>query len=193
MAVAALVVSVIALLATIVKARYDYRIASDSKIYLQLKVSLENAYNSLKVEKDGKEYPIQDRLRWMTAARHIKRYFKMRQKVKSDIYKLICDGTEEHWKTQFYMILKKIPDANFYKWESSQKRNDFENIQPASLAVIVSFVKNDEKSLDSLHNNTDYKELVDKYELHNLTSTNFFFAEYIKAEFPTIWQNREKY
>ena len=193
MAVAAFVVSLIALAATIWKSIIDYRIASDSKIFLQLKVSLENAYNSLKVEKNGEEYPIQDRSCWMTAARHIKRYLQMRQKLRTKIYELICDETEEHWKTQFYMLLKKIPNADFYKWKSSRRRNDYENIQPGALAVIISFVQNDEKSLDSLHENTDYKELVDKYKLYNPASTNFFFDEYIKAEHPTIWQKPEIY
>ena len=183
MTIAAFVVSIVALIATIMKSLYDFYLQSDNKILTQLKSSLENAYNSLEIEKNGGSYPVQDRFQWLTASRHITRYTKLKKKLKTKLYKDICNESEEYWKARLYLLLEKIPGWGFYFWESP-KCVPYEYIQPKSLAVIISFIKWGEEDQDPL-DSIALQDLMKKNNLLSDSSSNYYFKEYMEGQFPS--------
>lgn len=69
--------------------------------------SLERAYEALTDKGQSISPPAADRLNWLTAARHIVRYRKIKAKIVcAKTHKLLCEEHEEYWRHQFYLCLK---------------------------------------------------------------------------------------
>lgn len=70
--------------------------------------SLERAYEALTDKGQGVSPPQADRLNWLTAARHIERYKRIKAKIVcAGTHRLLCEEHEEYWRHQFYLCLKE--------------------------------------------------------------------------------------
>ncbi len=133
--VISLVIAGISLFLTWWKNIKDRRYVNDKELLEQLRHSLELAYDSLAMENG---HPVNDRLRWLTAARHIARYRKLYDELRTALFKNICEEHEEYWRNKVYVLLDKIEDKGFYE-AIDPKRMVPETIEPRSAAIVHSF------------------------------------------------------
>ncbi len=111
----------------------------DNQLFDQAILSLERAYRSL--SNDGKDIkpPVADRLNWLTTARHLEGYKAVKSKVKSELYRGLCEEHEEYWRHQFYLCLDmhNIHQPSYYDEGPPPKRKL--GIEPRSALIIYSF------------------------------------------------------
>lgn len=97
--------------------------------------SLERAYEALTDKGQNISPPSADRLNWLTAARHIVRYRKIKAKIVcAKIQKLLCDEHEEYWRHQFYLCLKDSPMLPLGYYQSG-------SIEPQSAIIVHGFAE----------------------------------------------------
>ena len=174
LSIAAIAISSISLLIILIKNVKDRRYFKDKELLEQLKNSMELAFNSIAIERGDNPFPTNNRLSWLTSARHIVRYRQLRKFLKTKLYKTLCDEQEEYWRNQFYKLLGQIQNSSFFQCIDPEKMKD-ENIEPRSAAIIYSFSTWKEGMPDPIEN-MSFEELVSK---HNLFSPiNRAFQQY---------------
>jgi len=141
----------------------DRHYTNDKELLEQLKASLKMAYDSILANNGKDQLPINDRLRWLTSARHITRYRQLRSELRTNIFKTICDEQEEFWRTKFYTLLEKIDSSRFFSY-IDQERMDEEHIEPKSAAIVLSFSTWKEDLEDPI-DDLDFEQIVVKYNL----------------------------
>ena len=104
LSIAAIAISSISLLIILIKNVKDRRYFKDKELLEQLKNSMELAFNSIAIERGDNPFPTNNRLSWLTSARHIVRYRQLRKFLKTKLYKTLCDEQEEYWRNQFYKL-----------------------------------------------------------------------------------------
>ena len=102
--------------------------------------------------------PRNDRLLWLTTARFIRRFYRMRSKVSVKEHIEIIDEHEEYHRFQFNKLLKENKD-NFTK--EYFKTNESVSIDKKSMAVIFDFAKWTEEKTEPISEVND-KELFAK-------------------------------
>ena len=189
LSIAAITISVISLLITLIKNVKDRRYFKDKELLEQLKNSMELAFNSIAIERGDDPFPTNNRLSWLTSARHIIRYRQLRKFLKTKLYKTLCDEQEEYWRSQFYKLLGHIENSSFFQCIDPEKMED-ENIEPRSAAIIYSFSTWKEGMPDPIEN-MSFEELVSK---HNLFSPmNRAFQQYIEMKYPELAKKTKNY
>ncbi|OPY73399.1 MAG: hypothetical protein A4E62_00524 [Syntrophorhabdus sp. PtaU1.Bin002] len=141
-----IVVASISLFITWRKNIKDRHYANDKELVEQLKQSLNLAYDSLALENG---HPVNDRLRWLTAARHIVRYRQLSNELRTTLFKNICEEQEEYWRNKIYVLLSKIESSAFYEAINADQMIP-ETIEPRSAAIVHSFAVWKEGRLDPL-------------------------------------------
>ena len=116
----------------------DEKFLKDRLIVDQAITSLRWAYEAL-TEGDDSAIPKPKRINWLTTARHISRFSKLKASLQTDTYKLICEENEEYWRHRFYTLLNngKLASRDYYM--SKKDRTTFEGIEPISAMVINNF------------------------------------------------------
>jgi hypothetical protein len=174
-----LVVATIALFATWRKNVKDRQYANDKELVERLKQSLQLAYDSLAMENG---HPVNDRLRWLTAARHIARYRKLSDELRTALFKNICEEQEEYWRNRIYVLLGKIESSGFYEAINTEQMVH-ETIEPRSAAIVHSFSVWKEGRVDPL-DDMSFEDIVSKYKL--FSPLHRHFEEYIKVKHPKL-------
>lgn len=126
----------------------DIRKASET--YLKESLSLLDKTYDIFVQ-EGTDPPASDRLLWLTTARMIVRFQKMRQQIIEVDHIAIVNENEENTRFKFYMILGRNK-ANFsqqYFCPSGVQHGDA-NVHRKSLAVVFGFSRWKEDMLDPL-------------------------------------------
>jgi len=175
-----LIISISALIITWKKNIIDRHQTNDKDLLEQLKTSMKVAYDSISRDDGNDHFPISDRLKWFTSARHIMRYRELRSGLKTNLYKTICDEQEEFWRNNFYALLEKIDSSSFFEYIDQDEMVE-ENIEPRSAAIVLSFStwkEGLEDPIDSL----DFEEMVMKYNF--FTPTYRHFKHYVERRFP---------
>ena len=177
--IVSIVIAAIALFITWQKNIKDIHYSNDKELLEQLKQSLQLAYDSLVLENG---YPVNDRLRWLTAARHIARYRKLSDELQTPVFKTICEEQEEYWRIKFYCMLNKIENREFYEMINTEQMVE-ETIEPRSAAIVHSFVEWKEGRTDPL-DDMSFEEIVSNYNLFSPLHRNF--EAFIKSKFPGL-------
>lgn len=147
--VASIVIAYLNLLASKKKSVFDLQTQKDKEVFEQAIQSLRWAYETVT---DGMENGVPDpcRLKWLTGARHISRYYKLKELLLTDTYKLICEENEEYWRHKFYVLLNQqaLRVKQYYVDESNGKWP--ENIELKSAMIINDFANWQEYKIDPL-------------------------------------------
>lgn len=130
-------IAYVALKENIAKANQDRDTAHDKEILGQASTSLEWSYNSLTQGNQGT--PVPDRLNWLTAARHIQRYYKLKAMLKTDTYKLLNEENEEHWRHAFFKLLDDRAMAKSDYFTNNRPYEWPENIELTSAMIVSEF------------------------------------------------------
>ena len=122
------------------KANEGSQCAKDKEICEQAIIAIERAYHTLTDRKEDYSLPKPNRINWITTARQILRYNKLKSELKTDLYKLVCSEHEEHWRHQFYQVLQHQDLNNFGYFKGEEfKPFSSENIDPKSALIVVDF------------------------------------------------------
>jgi hypothetical protein len=185
LALAAFILSLISLFIALSKNIKDRQYANDKELVEQLKQSLELAFKSLVTNNSNELPPTNNRLRWLTAARHISRYRKLKLSLKTSLYKTICEEHEEYWRDKVYNLLALIDNSSFFECINPEEMEK-EEIDLTSAAVVYSFSVWQQEKSDPLDNMSleeiiqKYKELLTPYRLHRP------FLDYAEKKVPNL-------
>lgn len=115
----------------------DARKASET--YLKESLSLLDKAHETFI-RDGAEPPVNDRLLWLSTARMILRFQKLREQISEPEHIAVADENEEHTRLKFYGILGRNRD-NFSReyFCPSGDLYSGENIDRKSIAVVFGF------------------------------------------------------
>lgn len=188
LAFASFVISGIALIITWIKNVKDRRRADDKELLEQLKFTLEHAYGSIAIALKDSDLPKKDRLGWLSAARHLSRYWQLKRAINTKIYMIICDEQEEYWRHKFYLLLQRISESNFFVW-INQDQMDEETVDPKSAAIVYAFSQWKEGLPDPL-DDWSFEEVVARYNL--FSPLNRYFKGFIEAKFPELAERAKK-
>ncbi len=141
------------------KQEQDKKVERDKEIVSQAVLSLQWAYEALSGGREGQP-PSADRLNWLTVARHIRRYYRLREQVDTETYRLVLAGKEEYWRHRFYVALDypELRSSNYYM--STEDQRWPENIELTSAMVLVDF-SNWPKSSDDPLDEVDRAKLIE--------------------------------
>lgn len=115
---------------------FPARRQASQNILEQAQISLERSHEALTSGGLQISPPARDRLNWLTAARHIERYKRLKQKITDDIHKTICEEQEEYWRHKIYICLnsRDLMQLTYYTHPSHP-------IEKRSALVIHDFAK----------------------------------------------------
>ena len=181
LALAAFILSVISLSITLFKNIKDRRYANDKELVEQLKQSLELAYKSLAPNHNDSQ-PTNNRLQWLTSARHIVRYRELQLSLNTSLYKTICEEHEEYWRGKVYSLLAHIDRSSFFESINTEEMKE-EEIDIRSAAIVYSFSVWKEGRPDPL-NNMPLEEIIQKYKL--LSPLHRHFWDYVEKKSPGL-------
>lgn len=118
-----------------------WRTLKSQKFLDQATLSLERAYDALSGGEQQIQPPTPDRLNWLTAARHIEQYRRLKKLVIYEEHQLVCEEQEEYWRHKFYVCLNSpnplLPD---YYQERLQPNRQL-GIEPKSAIIVHDFAK----------------------------------------------------
>jgi hypothetical protein len=180
LAIIALVISVVSVAITWTKNVIDRRYTTDKELLEQLKQSLALAYQA--VEGHNSEIPTNNRMGWLSSARHIIRYRQLQLSLKTTLYRTICEEQEEYWRDRFYNLLRSIDNSDFYESINPDEMVQ-ENIEPRSAAIVHSFSVWKKSKPDPL-DDMSFEEIVRRYKLFSPLQQHFM--EYVKRKYPSL-------
>lgn len=179
-AILALIISLGSLCLSYIKNVKDRDYSSDKDLFDQLKNKLRMAHEAIYPSPDFK-IPVNDRLQWLIAARHIERYRELKQNLKTKLYKTICEEHEQFWSDQFYKTLNKIPDSKFFNYVNIDEMEE-EGIDLRSAAVVYSFAVWNHERHDPI-SKISLNKIITDYKLYSPINRNFWdYFERIKPE-----------
>jgi hypothetical protein len=143
---------------------FSWRIQSSQEILNQAVLSLERAYTALTNDGTETKPPAADRLNWLTAARHIERYKKLKAKLAFDTHRTVCEEHEEYWRHKVYVCLDAPHQLSlaYYKEKLHPERRA--EIEPRSALVIHDFAKWPEGREDPI-DRVDIKTIMERNEI----------------------------
>ncbi len=160
LAIAAFILSLISLAIAWRQNIKNRQYANDKELVEQLKQSLEFAFKSLSA--NGNDQPTNERMRWLTAARHIARFHELQLSLKTKLYKTICEEHEEYWRDRIYNLLGHIKDSSFFKCIDPEEMEE-KDIDMMSAVIVYSFSVWNEDRSDPI-DNMSFEEIIHKYK-----------------------------
>lgn len=158
MKILTIILSCFALTISILNYRFTKRDKSNERLVREAILTLERAYEML-TQKGEQVPPIADRLNWLTTARLLESYSKLKKAIdRDDIQKLVLLQNEEYWRHKFYLALEPLA-TNFGYYQSDQSKK---LIEKRSALVVVSFSNWPEGKIDE----------IDQLNLDDLISEN---------------------
>jgi hypothetical protein len=127
-----------------------WRIQNSQEILNQAVLSLERAYAALTNDDTETKPPAADRLNWLTAARHIQRYKKLKTKLASDTHRTVCEEHEEYWRHKIYLCLDAPSQLSLAYYTEKLQPERRAGIEPRSALVIHDFAKWPEEREDPM-------------------------------------------
>jgi hypothetical protein len=119
---------------------FPWRTQQSQEILNQAAHSLERAYEAL--SNNGTQIcpPAPDRLNWLTTARHIEQYKKLKKKISFKTHSVVCEEHEEYWRHKLYLCLDPlhIQQPSYYAERREPQRQL--GIEPRSAIIIYNFV-----------------------------------------------------
>ena len=185
LAVAAFIISIGSFGFTVCKSINDRKYADDKELLEQLKQSLRLAYEAVEA---GNGLPTNIPIRWLTSARHIVRYRKLKTFLKTNLYITICDEQEEYWSNRFYTLLQGITAPTFFECINPEKMEK-EQIEPISAAIVCSMSVCPKGKPDPIDAQS-FELIVERFEL--FLPLHRYFREYIKSKHPKLAEKVKK-
>ncbi|CAB3852991.1 hypothetical protein [Achromobacter deleyi] len=135
----AAIAAVVGVFLTLHTFRKTQRDKQSDAILAQCEKSLAAAYDVL-TNAGASVPPERVRLNWLTSARHILRYKKLKDLL-GGTHLVICDESEEYWRHKFYIALRPLEmDYGYYDVFKVGKETDLDRtIVPKSALVILAF------------------------------------------------------
>ena len=120
---------------------FPWRVQNSQEILHQSILSLERAFAA--ISKNGQEVspPEPDRLNWLTAARHLEQYRKLKARLTLKTHQIVCEEHEEYWRHQFYSCLNTSPLLSAAYYREKTKPDKHAQIEPKSAIIIHNFAK----------------------------------------------------
>jgi hypothetical protein len=120
---------------------FPWRMRNSQEILNQAVLSLERAYATL--SKDGTEIqpPAPVRLNWLTAARHLEQYKKLKAELASDTHRTVCEEHEEYWRHKIYVCLDAPHQMSVGYYKEKPQPDQRAGIEPRSALVVHEFAK----------------------------------------------------
>lgn len=178
-ALAAALVATMSLFVSWRTAVYQRKIDNDRELLRQIILTLERAYGSISSETTS-ALPLQSRLAWLTAARHIAAFKSLKSELETQLHRKLCEEHEEFWRHQFYLMLSRIDSSSYFEWTNPETRQP-ENIDPKSAALVLAFSNWPKDRKDPL-DNFSLKKLIQENDLFSLLFRHF--RAYVEARFP---------
>lgn len=178
-AFAAAVVAAASLIVSWRTAVYQRKTANDRELLGQMILTLERAYSSINDE-NSLAPPIQSRLSWLTAARHIATFKSLKTELTTQLYKNLCEEHEEYWRHQFYILLSRIDNSSYFEW-NNQKDTGANSINPVSAALVFAFSNWPKDRKDPL-DDFSLKKIIQENDLFSLRFRHL--RDYIEKRFP---------
>jgi len=156
----------------------DTRKASEK--YLSESVNLlERAYAIFTDSGVNVTPPRNDRLTWLSTARMIVRFKKMRSKIEVSEHLAIADEHVEYWRLQFYSLLRENrANLTLAYFQPSGDRYAGDMISRKSIAIIFHFAKWQEADVDPLDGVDDKELLADGAVPIDFTEVEMFLEQY---------------
>ncbi len=139
LAIASIVIAILSYENSKKKNEIDVQMAEDKDLSEYAVTLLENTYKILTDNGENINPPKPIRLSWLTSARYILRYKRIREQIITARYQLICDENEGMWRHEFYKILNCSDFNHMSYFSGSSMFNSCENIEPNSAFVITEF------------------------------------------------------
>jgi hypothetical protein len=98
--------------------------------------TLERAYLALRGPDSSASIPPRDRVNWLTSARLIEEYRATKGEIKDPQLYKECESHEEHWRHQFYLLVKPLATGHPDYFSSGSTD---ETIQSVSAVIVHSF------------------------------------------------------
>jgi hypothetical protein len=129
---------------------FPWRMQNSQEILNQALLSLERSYESLTQAGQQIQPPPADRLNWLTAARHIERYKRLRGKLTIETHRIVCEEHEEYWRHKMYLCLDAPRQLTFSYYSEQSQPAQRAGIEPRSALVIHEFAKWPEEREDPI-------------------------------------------
>ncbi len=118
---------------------FPWRIQNSQEILNQAVLSLERAYAALTNNGTETRPPAADRLNWLTSARHIERYKKLKAKLTFATHHTVCEEHEEYWRHKMYVCLDAPNEFSLAYYKEKRHPEKRAGIEPRSALVIHEF------------------------------------------------------
>lgn len=119
----------------------DKRKASQEYLQEAIKI-LERMYDIFTDNGKNTDPPLNNHLLWLTTARMVLRYYKMRDKINQDDHTEIVNEHEEYWRFQLYNLLRRNQSKFCLSYfQPSGDKNNADIIQRDSVGVIFDFAR----------------------------------------------------
>jgi hypothetical protein len=120
---------------------FPWRNQNSQEILNQAVLSLQRAYATLTKDGEVIQPPAPDRLNWLTAARHLERYRKLKAELASDTHRTVCEEHEEYWRHKMYVCLDARHEMSVAYYNEKPQPDQRAGIEPRSALVIHEFAK----------------------------------------------------
>lgn len=154
-----------------------WRIQNSQEILNQAVLSLERAYAALTNDGTETQPPAADRLNWLTAARHIEQYKKLKAKLAFDTHRTVCEVHEEHWRHKVYVCLNAPHQLSLSYYKEKLQPERRAGIEPRSALVIHEFAKWPEGREDPI-DTVDAKVIMERGEV---LKGNYGLQQYVET------------
>jgi len=186
---------------TVQRMQQDERVRA-SKSYLDEAINtLERSFELLMGGKENINQPPNDRLGWLSAARTLLSYEKIKNLISISDHKLIIDEQEEYWRKRFYDVLQSNAvgfDVGYYRGgiahkinaaiASGQKPphtvNSSPPLDPKSLAVIYQFSHWPEGKADPMKK----VDVADRLYKNEILAGNRGLCEFLEQDYHKHWK-----
>jgi hypothetical protein len=142
---------------------FPRRMQNSQEILNQAVLSLERAYRSLTQDEREVQPPAPDRLNWLTAARHLERYKKLKAKLAIETHRTVCEEHEEYWRHKVYVCLDAPEKLSLSYYSEKLQPERRLGIEPRSALVVHEFAKWPEGQEDPI-DEVDAKAIVERGE-----------------------------
>ncbi len=120
---------------------FPWRTQKSQKFLDQATLSLERAYEALSSGGQRIQPPNPDRLNWLTAARHIEQYKRLKNLIKCNEHLLVCEEQEEYWRHRFHICLDAPNPLLQDYYQERVQPNKRLGIEPKSAIIVHDFAK----------------------------------------------------
>ncbi|WP_136066611.1 hypothetical protein [Modicisalibacter radicis] len=118
---------------------FPWRTHKSQQFLEQAILTLSRAYEALSCNGQEIQPPKSNRLNWLTSARHIEQYRRLKQLIVCKEHKLVCEDQEEYWRHRFYECLKTPTPLSPSYYRDEPKPNGQLGIEPTSAIIIHDF------------------------------------------------------